>query len=371
MDRVMRAADVIFTPIFDAENRGLLSSSVQDIYTEYMAPGWKAEKIGYLTRAWCRLELLYASYIPLDRHYDRLQHFKAGLRHLYSQGKRAHILYGSKESVDRLPPIVLSPLYLSMTLPSGLDLQLLSSEEPVSSPIASPSPSPPPLIPSPLPSNLVSYDNFDPMRGFLTNESDRLIISDLIRHLAKYIQKDKVGYTGERNAKGERDGRGKCILPSGDVYVGEFKEGRFHGTGKMTYKNGSVYEGEYVRGKMEGSGKYISPGGHVYMGQWKRGMMNGWGVFAAPSGDKFEGEFVDNQKWGKGKFTYASGAVYEGQFIEDKIEGLGRLTYANGNFYDGEWKADQKHGKGKIFHVKTGLVEEGTWADGQRIPSCS
>ncbi|RYH30388.1 hypothetical protein EON65_05330 [archaeon] len=45
MDRVMRASDLLFTPVFDAENRGLLGSSFQDIYTEYLAPGWKAEKV--------------------------------------------------------------------------------------------------------------------------------------------------------------------------------------------------------------------------------------------------------------------------------------------------------------------------------------
>ncbi|RYH30389.1 hypothetical protein EON65_05335 [archaeon] len=311
---------------------------------------------------------MYASYIPLDRHYDRLQHFKAGLRHLYAHGKRAHVLYGSKESADHLPPIVLSPLYLSMTLPSSL-VHLFLSALPASLTCSS-SPSPPPLILSSSPSNSPTYDEFDPLKGFLTHEVDRLIILDLIHHLTRYIQKEKVGYTGERNARGQRDGRGKCILPSGDVFVGDFKEGRIHGTGKMTYKNGSIYEGEYARGNMEGTGKFTSPGGHVYVGQWKRGQMNGQGVFTSPSGDRYEGEFVDNQKWGKGKFIYASGSVYEGQFIEDTIEGLGRLIYTNGDTYDGEWRAGRKHGKGKVFHAKSGVVEEGMWADGQRVPYC-
>lgn len=45
MDCVMRASDVLFTPVYDAEQRGLPSSSFQDIYSEYLAPGWKAEKV--------------------------------------------------------------------------------------------------------------------------------------------------------------------------------------------------------------------------------------------------------------------------------------------------------------------------------------
>ena len=41
-------------------------------------------------------------------------------------------------------------------------------------------------------------------------------------------------YEGERNEKEERHGRGKAILPNGDIYEGEYLEGKRHGFGNYT-----------------------------------------------------------------------------------------------------------------------------------------
>ena len=39
-----------------------------------------------------------------------------------------------------------------------------------------------------------------------------------------------------------REGHGKMTFASGDVYEGEFKEGKQEGHGKMTHVNGEVYD---------------------------------------------------------------------------------------------------------------------------------
>jgi hypothetical protein len=39
---------------------------------------------------------------------------------------------------------------------------------------------------------------------------------------------------------------------NGDVYEGEWKDGKQHGKGKMTWVIGRVYEGEWKDGKMAG-----------------------------------------------------------------------------------------------------------------------
>jgi hypothetical protein len=39
---------------------------------------------------------------------------------------------------------------------------------------------------------------------------------------------------------------------SGDVYEGEFREGKRHGVGMYRYSNGDVYEGQWMKGKKHG-----------------------------------------------------------------------------------------------------------------------
>lgn len=42
--------------------------------------------------------------------------------------------------------------------------------------------------------------------------------------------------------------------PSGERYIGEFKDDRLHGRGAYTFKDGGVYEGPFIKDKKEGHG---------------------------------------------------------------------------------------------------------------------
>jgi hypothetical protein len=68
---------------------------------------------------------------------------------------------------------------------------------------------------------------------------------------------------GERNAQGEREGRGTMVYPSGNMYEGQWRAGEMHGQGKYSSATGDVYEGGWVEDEMHGQGKYSFATGNV------------------------------------------------------------------------------------------------------------
>uniref|UniRef100_A0A8B9FMB0 Uncharacterized protein n=1 Tax=Amazona collaria TaxID=241587 RepID=A0A8B9FMB0_9PSIT len=90
-------------------------------------------------------------------------------------------------------------------------------------------------------------------------------------------------YEGERNAEGERHGRGKARLPNGDAYNGEYEHGLRNGqvrqfcsfrccietrlSGTYRFKNGARYIGTYLQNKKHGQGTFFYPDGSKYEGK--------------------------------------------------------------------------------------------------------
>ena len=58
----------------------------------------------------------------------------------------------------------------------------------------------------------------------------------------------------DRRAEDGEGPRGLQRASNGDVYEGEWQDGRYHGHGKLIKRNGIVYEGEFERGKKQGLG---------------------------------------------------------------------------------------------------------------------
>jgi hypothetical protein len=100
---------------------------------------------------------------------------------------------------------------------------------------------------------------------------------------------------------------GHYIDANGNIFDGEYTDGKFNGHCKYTFTNGNVYEGEYKDGKFNGIGKKMYANGNVYQGNYKDGKLNGYG-----------------------KFVWANGGVYEGQYKDGKKHGRGRLFIPNG-----------------------------------------
>lgn len=74
-------------------------------------------------------------------------------------------------------------------------------------------------------------------------------------------------YEGERNEKGDRHGRGKALLPNGDMYVGQYCKGLRHARGLYVFKNGARYDGEWRQGVKYGQGTFWYPDGTRYEGK--------------------------------------------------------------------------------------------------------
>ena len=190
---------------------------------------------------------------------------------------------------------------------------------------------------------------------------------------------------------------GTYTLPSGEKYVGEFKNNLRHGLGIFYTSSGLVVsEGIWADGKFLRSatvqkvsetnsemvrlracqgitetwnncfGEATYPSGDTYAGAYKDGKRNGQGTYTFKiSGNKYEGEFVDNTRQGKGAFTLSNGDKYVGDFKDGKADGLGVMTFAaSGNKYEGEFKDLKRSGQG-IFTYSDGRVALGDWLDGK------
>ena len=98
-----------------------------------------------------------------------------------------------------------------------------------------------------------------------------------------------------------QNGVGSAIYPKGDVYTGEWKNGRADGTGRLEYKNGNVYYGDWKNGKANGIGIMLYADKTRYEGEWKDSQAHGYGVFYDP-----DGKILYDGQWQTGKQTGAS-----------------------------------------------------------------
>lgn len=62
----------------------------------------------------------------------------------------------------------------------------------------------------------------------------------------------------------------------------------------------------------------IFKNGDVYVGQWFEGKRNGYGVLTKRNGDHFEGSWVYDQREGQGSYFYAeSNKLFVGEYVND------------------------------------------------------
>jgi hypothetical protein len=326
LDKIVQCCDCLFTPIFDPDWQSwdFPAGGIANHYKDYKAKLWNDGDFAYVNRAWCRVEMFYASNIPLlESHESRLQSFKAGLGLHARNGVRPHILYGDREFNELIAPIILPPLQNSY------------------------------------------YDQLDPLKGKLSVSSDMIHIEGLIKVLEPYKKIQKEGYKGEYNKNGLRHGKGIYKYASGGVYDGEWKDNKMHGKGIYNYTDGGIFDGEWKNGKKHGKGVFKYASGSVYDGEWKDDKMHGKGIYNYADGDIYDGEWKDGKKHGKGIYTYACGNVYDGEWKDGNMHGKGILKYDDGGIYDGDWKDDNRHGKGTINYADGGMYD-GDWKDDNR-----
>ena len=194
-------------------------------------------------------------------------------------------------------------------------------------------------------------------------------------------------------------------------YEGYFVNDQRHGKGKYTWKNGEMYDGEWKNGKMSGQGTAYYTWGW-YTGQWDNGQWCGRGTKKISGDDSFyegnwngksnatdvtlsrnekkthgtikdnifkpdplngfckesysngyyEGHFVNGKRHGKGKYAWNDGSFYDGEWSNGTKSGFGKITYADNSSYEGQWRDDKYNGKGTLVY-KNGDRLEGIWID--------
>jgi len=122
----------------------------------------------------------------------------------------------------------------------------------------------------------------------------------------------------------------------------------------ISFRSGT-YEGELDEHKLpHGNGQWKAPNGDIYKGQWKNGKPHGKGIAKGSIDDKKSAaykKFIHNvysvdSEVQKGEYNY------DGEWVNGKMSGTGMYTYPNGDFYDGEWQNNLANGTGMYMYVK-------------------
>lgn len=200
------------------------------------------------------------------------------------------------------------------------------------------------------------------------------------------------GINDEQSSGRPVSGYHEYTYPNGDVYEGEFKDGRRHGFGVFTERGtGNVYEGEWHRDLRHGSGVLTSGlKDFIYDGHWENDMRQGYGHCVIRGCETYSGNWSCNQFHGTGKYIDAEGAVYEGEFAlgkkhgvgkqsssaggasytgewQDGVrEGIGVAVFLDGSTYSGSWKSDLQDGEGTFLSAHGGEKYVGQWRRGKR-----
>ena len=115
------------------------------------------------------------------------------------------------------------------------------------------------------------------------------------------------------------------------------------------------------------SGTQISPSGNIYTGEWKDGKRSGQGTYTWTNGEKYVGEFKENKKNGTGTFTWSYGKRYIGDWKNDQPHGKGTFIYQDGSKYVGGLNKGNRNGRGTLTYGD-GTISEGIWKDGKWSP---
>ena len=87
------------------------------------------------------------------------------------------------------------------------------------------------------------------------------------------------------------------------MYEGAWVDGKAMGQGLKKLANGTIFEGQWEDSDfLEGKCQY--PDGQIYVGQWNNGKPEGLGVRTWPDGRVYDGRWLQGKPIGQGIKTY-------------------------------------------------------------------
>lgn len=202
-----------------------------------------------------------------------------------------------------------------------------------------------------------------PFASFGQTNANKCVSGNCVNGEGKMVYSNGNIYEGDF-INGKADGQGTSNFADSATYTGQYSNDLFHGKGKYIYPNGSIYDGNWVKGKIEGRGKFVNSNGTTYEGDYVNGKANGQGIFKLKDGRIYAGQFSNDLINGKGKMTFADGGIYEGNWVNGNREGQGTYTAKDGSYASGEWKNNNLNGYGKDYSKATNITREGTYRDG-------
>ena len=201
--------------------------------------------------------------------------------------------------------------------------------------------------------NYISFLSlFSQTKSFYSWLSD---VSENLFCLSPYITSDQSftlfledgnTYIGTLN-KGLFDGFGTLSsLDSKYLYTGEWKDGLKHGKGQLITEK-IKYSGNFENDVFSGNkGILCDEKGNIYEGDFINGKFDGYGHYKMSNGDNYIGEFKNGYFEGKGQLTDKKGNVFNGNFVKGKKEGFGLIVTNKGETIKG------KYSNGIFFKIK-------------------
>ena len=117
------------------------------------------------------------------------------------------------------------------------------------------------------------------------------------------------------------------------------------GHGTRRFPNGNLYVGNYSDGRRNGNGRHIFANGDQYVGTFKDDAMHGAGRYYFKNNESFEGTFNRGRKEGRGKYQWSDGTIDIIGYVNDVRAGEGVRYSADRKK---AWKLEGSKVKGKI-----------------------
>jgi hypothetical protein len=174
-------------------------------------------------------------------------------------------------------------------------------------------------------------------------------------------------YAGERDEFNQRTGEGKAIYASGDLYEGQYWEGKKNGQGQYIHKSQGMSEVDKLLSELAKLRPENQPT-EDFVKQAAKAIAVGPDIVRAALEYGFypcyNGAYINNLKHGKGVMKNKDGSVYKGDWKDNKRHGEGIYFYLNGDIYSGQWEDGLKHGSACYTFADNKGSYIGTWDKG-------